>query len=114
MKTTAVIKPITAYKVNYKGGGRYRYGIFPHVAKAALMIAWWMIDDKYFPGHEDLGREEPPERFECICDKGDWDLDPTDCPLHDRKTGYYTRVRNRLARWIINGHTKVDNKQKEL
>ena len=91
------------YEVKYR---RHRHGRDGRTKRtwrataggAATHLAWRMIWDKYgaVDGH--------PRGLTCQCDDeravyGDapWEH----CPLHDHETGYYRRLHDRLAAFIV-------------
>ena len=107
------------YTVKYR---RHRHGANDQLKQAwrgtvkgaAAHLAWRMIWDKYGDRYElspELAYYDQsklvrflPTRFLCACDYelalyGDapWQC----CPLHNRDTGYYRRLHDRLAAFIV-------------
>jgi len=75
-------------------------------------IAWWLIFDKYSTTYDhDLTDilnptviEKLPPHYDCECGEGDpynnvygWE----DCPIHDRETGYFRRLHDRLTTFLV-------------
>jgi hypothetical protein len=93
-----IIKPRHAYQV----GNR----LFRTVQAAARFEAWRLILDKYLAtldGTARLSKVKSARGLICLCDLGyigEDQPDYNDCPLHDRRTGYFARLHLRLSRNI--------------
>jgi hypothetical protein len=104
------------YNVRMKTkNGRHVYKSYRTLKTASKAIAWRMVFDKYeglsLDKSSALGQlvyADRPKWLVCECgefDRFDYDESPVyhwgDCPIHDRRTGYYARVQKRLARFIL-------------
>ena len=62
---------------------------------AAHRVAWWVIWERY------PHAETWPARLDCECGSDpDFPRSPKDCPVHDTGYGYFSRLHERLARWM--------------
>ena len=114
-----VIAKIAAYRATYKFHHSHgnvtaspKYVIRATLRGAASKIAWWMIEDKYLLGIYGLDIKNSltityrpaPRGLVCECDAEEalYGGDPwSECPLHNRVNGYYKRVHDRLADYIM-------------
>jgi hypothetical protein len=101
--------PEPAYRVKIKNGNnRATYRYFINRRKAVRFVSWHMIWEKYrpFPGTTPQETAPFPSRFECTCDNAEWGtgVDWIGCEVHDRRDGYFSRLAERIARWIEAGY----------
>jgi hypothetical protein len=113
MKIAIVPEQATIYRVRYHGpNGERRYRTLFDRDKAVDLVAWWMIFDKYNSLKEigewlsSLPEYKPKHRppFDCACKSADeYGPEWVGCPLHDRDTGYYARLHERVVRMLRRG-----------
>lgn len=74
-------------------------------------FAWVLIADK----HGVLDCVEDLRGMECDCCPYGWyatpdeDCGPDGCDLHDRETGYFRRLHDRIVRWLKAGYIKPES-----
>lgn len=103
---TATPLPEPAYRVKIKNGNnRATYRYFINRRRAVRFVAWHMIWEKYEPGTTYRDIDSWPKRYDCTCDsKDEWSTDWVGCEVHDRRDGYFSRLAERIARWIEAGY----------
>lgn len=112
-----MIRKREVYEVRYTErrstpGYQHRGVIRASLRGAASRLAWMMLFDKY--DGEEAGRYIDGEfvrgavaGMECDCghavgNPGNPDYwDPAECPLHDRQSGYFRRLHDRLTTFIV-------------
>ena len=79
---------------------------------AMSRIAWWLIFSKYYTEYDGIVNqdiiEHLPPHYACECGKhGSPHEEPehTLCPIHDRETGYFKRLHDRLTSFLVSKYS---------
>lgn len=72
-------------------------------------VAWWMIldgrgtiavEEIAYPTNLGIYDFKPPKHLDCDCEASMHAPRWEGCEVHNRQTGYYTRLHRRLVRWL--------------